>query len=97
MSVQVGARSFSYFQQHIRDLFQEIVSKGPPSDDDFTIGAQLMRIRQKAGITDERILSEIGILFVEGYETTGHTISWTLFCVATNPGDLQNHSAALWD
>lgn len=37
-------------------------------------------------IDDERILSEIGMLFVEGFETTGHTISWTLFNVATTPG-----------
>jgi hypothetical protein len=37
-------------------------------------------------VTDERILSEIGILFVEGFETTGHTISWTLFNVATVAG-----------
>ncbi|PNH07895.1 hypothetical protein TSOC_005598 [Tetrabaena socialis] len=28
----------------------------------------------------------IGILFVEGFETTGHTISWTLFNIATTPG-----------
>jgi len=32
------------------------------------------------------VLSEIGILFVEGFETTGHTTSWTLFNIATVPG-----------
>ncbi len=37
-------------------------------------------------ISAERILSEIGILFVEGFETTGHTISWTLLNIATEPG-----------
>ncbi|EFJ42950.1 hypothetical protein VOLCADRAFT_96865 [Volvox carteri f. nagariensis] len=42
--------------------------------------------KPKPAITDERILSEIGILFVEGFETTGHTISWTLFNIATTPG-----------
>lgn len=39
------------------------------------------------GIEDERVLSEIGILFVEGFETTGHTTSWTLFNIATVPGE----------
>lgn len=36
---------------------------------------------------------QIGILFVEGFETTGHTISWTLFNVATTPG-VQEAAAA---
>ncbi|GLC46900.1 hypothetical protein PLESTB_001281900 [Pleodorina starrii] len=44
------------------------------------------RSPQPPRITEERILSEIGILFVEGFETTGHTISWTLFNIATTPG-----------
>ena len=37
-------------------------------------------------VSKERALSEIGILFVEGFETTGHTISWTLLQVVTHPG-----------
>lgn len=49
--------------------------------------------RSAHAITEERILSEIGILFVEGFETTGHTISWTLFNVATTPG-VQEAAAA---
>ena len=38
-----------------------------------------------------RILSEIGILFVEGFETTGHTISWTLLNIASSPGEWTVH------
>ena len=37
-------------------------------------------------VSKERALSEIGILFVEGFETTGHTISWTLLQAVTHPG-----------
>jgi hypothetical protein len=37
-------------------------------------------------ICEDRILSEIGMLFVEGFETTGHTTSWTLFNIASVPG-----------
>ncbi|KAI8464093.1 MAG: cytochrome P450 [Monoraphidium minutum] len=36
-------------------------------------------------ISEDRMLSEIGMLFVEGFETTGHTTSWTLFNIATHP------------
>lgn len=81
-----GQRSFKEFQQEMRVLLKEMVDRGPPAEDDLDIAAQLYRCRHLAGITDERILSEIGILFVEGFETTGHTISWTLFNIATTPG-----------
>lgn len=80
-----GSESFSNFQQEMIDLLHMMKKRGPPDDKDFSIGAQLMRLKS-SGITDDRILSEIGILFVEGFETTGHTISWTLFCIATTPG-----------
>jgi crotonobetainyl-CoA:carnitine CoA-transferase CaiB-like acyl-CoA transferase len=41
----------------------------------------------KLAIDAERILSEIGILFVEGFETTGHTIGWAALNIATAPGE----------
>jgi cytochrome P450 len=47
-------------------------------------------------ISRDRVLSEIGILFVEGFETTGHTTSWTLFNIATVPG-VQDRIAAELD
>jgi cytochrome P450 len=51
------------------------------------IGAQLWRVMQQhPEINEDRVLSEIGILFVEGFETTGHTTSWTLMSIATSPG-----------
>lgn len=80
-----GQKSFEHFQKEMRALLKEMKLRGPPAKDDFSIAAQLMRLRDDMGICDERILSEIGILFVEGFETTGHTVSWTLFCLATNP------------
>eukprot|EP00983_Pelagomonas_calceolata_P046339 1140115-Pelagomonas_calceolata.AAC.2 len=54
-------------------------SKGAPASSGSGKGDQ------DAHISAERIMSEIGILFVEGFETTGHTISWTLLKVATTP------------
>ncbi|KAF6250399.1 cytochrome P450 [Scenedesmus sp. NREL 46B-D3] len=46
--------------------------------------AQVMS--ENPSICEDRILSEIGMLFVEGFETTGHTTSWTLFNIASVPG-----------
>jgi cytochrome P450 len=46
----------------------------------------LQVLQDHPGIPESRVLSEIGILFVEGFETTGHTTSWTLFNIASVPG-----------
>jgi cytochrome P450 len=68
-------------------LLEEMDRRGAPAEGDFDICSQLWRVRRDSGVDDRRILSEIGILFVEGFETTGHTISWTLFNIATVPGE----------
>jgi cytochrome P450 len=81
-----GTKSLSHFQDEMIALLDTMRKRGPPKHTDFSIGAQLLRLQNTCGITDDRILSEIGILFVEGFETTGHTISWTLFCIATTEG-----------
>ncbi len=46
-------------------------------------------------ISDARILSEIGMLFVEGFETTGHTTSWTLLQIASCPGAGASHRGSI--
>jgi cytochrome P450 len=62
-------------------------ARGPPAEDDTDIGSQLVRVMNThPELSRDRILSEIGILFVEGFETTGHTTSWTLFNIASDPG-----------
>lgn len=82
-----GSAAFRAFQQEMGILLDELQARGPPADDDTDIGSQLVRIMgTHPEISRDRILSEIGILFVEGFETTGHTTSWTLFNIATNPG-----------
>lgn len=81
-----GEGSFKNFQKEMTTLLKSIIERGVPLEDDQSVAAQLMRIRNKDGIVDDRLLSEIGILFVEGFETTGHTIGWTLFSIVTNVG-----------
>lgn len=81
-----GATAFAAFQSEMSLLLKQLEARGTPAADDTDIGSQLIRVMQAhPEISRERILSEIGILFVEGFETTGHTTSWTLFNIASVP------------
>jgi hypothetical protein len=56
----------------MRILLEELKARGEPAADDQSIASQLYRVmRDHPEITEDRVLSEIGILFVEGFETTG--------------------------
>ncbi|WIA32107.1 hypothetical protein OEZ86_002958 [Tetradesmus obliquus] len=82
-----GAKAFAMFQGEMRTLLNEMKARGPPPEEDQDIAAQLYRVMtQNPNICEDRILSEIGMLFVEGFETTGHTTSWALFNIASVPG-----------
>ena len=37
-------------------------------------------------LPDEQIVAEIGTFLMGGLETTAHSLSFTLYCIATNPG-----------
>uniref|UniRef100_A0A383W692 Cytochrome P450 n=1 Tax=Tetradesmus obliquus TaxID=3088 RepID=A0A383W692_TETOB len=82
-----GAAAFKMFQAEMGVLLRELKQRGAPDPDDQDIATQLCRVlQQHPDIPESRVLSEIGILFVEGFETTGHTTSWTLFNIASVPG-----------
>lgn len=79
------------FQTEMNLLLKQLEARGQPAADDTDIGSQLLRVmREHPEINRDRVLSEIGILFVEGFETTGHTTSWTLFNIATMPGRIRS-------
>ena len=49
-----------------------VMKENPPSKDDESIGAALFRLcYDEKKISEERLLSEMAIIFVEGFETTG--------------------------
>ncbi|KAI8477013.1 MAG: cytochrome P450 [Monoraphidium minutum] len=82
-----GSKAFDMFQAEMRVLLEEMKARGPPAPGDQDIASQLYRVMQEHPEVDEaRVMSEIGILFVEGFETTGHTTAWTLLHAATCPG-----------
>ena len=56
----------------MRFLLTKIRETGEPAQDNYDIAAQLWRVmKEHPEICEDRILSEIGMLFVEGFETTG--------------------------
>jgi cytochrome P450 len=81
-----GQVAFKMFQKEMGMLLNQLKERGPPPEDDHDIASQLYRVMaEHPEVSEARVLSEIGILFVEGFETTGHTTSWTLFNIATHP------------
>ena len=67
-----GAVAFNMFQGEMRTLLNEMKARGEPDAEDQDIAAQLYRVmNENPNICENRILSEIGMLFVEGFETTG--------------------------
>lgn len=64
----------------MRGLVKEIQARGPPKDDDPTLAAHLLRIRDASGnpLSQDKLASEIAFFLIGGFETTGHTISWAL-------------------
>ena len=94
---QAGREAFASFQQYqsiTKELLAEMKARGEPGAEDGSIGAHLLRIRDAAGrkLPDERLLPHIGMFFFAGFDTTGHTMAWTLcaaaadifsFCIST--------------
>jgi len=67
-----GTAAFAAFQAEMNALLKGLEARGEPAADDTDIGTQLLRVmKEHPNISRDRVLSEIGILFVEGFETTG--------------------------
>lgn len=66
----------------------QVKARGPPSEDDSSIGAQLMRLqdpRTGEPLADEFLLPQMSVLFWAGFDTTGNTMAWTLYCISQHP------------
>ena len=66
----------------------QVKAKGPLSEGDSSIAAQLMRLQDpNTGqvLADKYLLPQISVLFWAGFDTTGNTMAWTLFCVSQHP------------
>ncbi len=61
----------------------QVKARGEPKDEDVTIAAHLLRLRDPATgkpLPDELVAGEFGVFFAAGIESAGNAISWTL-CV----------------
>lgn len=92
MLCPAGSRAFTMFQEEMSVLLRELQQRGAPDPEDQDIATQLCRVLQDhPEISEARVLSEIGILFVEGFETTGERISvasggWSVLAHSTFQG-----------
>lgn len=62
--------------------------KGPPKDDDESMAANLMRIQDPTTgqlLSDDLLLPQVSVLFWAGFDTTGNTMAWTLYCISQHP------------
>ena len=67
-----GGVAYKNFQDQMRFLLNKVRDGGEPAADNYDIGAQVWRVlKENPDISEDRMLSEIGMLFVEGFETTG--------------------------
>ncbi|GAB4815786.1 hypothetical protein N2152v2_002832 [Parachlorella kessleri] len=87
-SVREGERHFRAFQSHMVQLLDTLKARGPPADDDASLGAHLLRLQDPltgGPLPDERLLPEIATFFIAGFDTTGHTMAWTLYLLSRHP------------
>lgn len=77
-----GSHSLNQFQSHIRSILAHM--KENPHRGSQSIGAALYQLYEEGKISEDRLLSEMAIIFVEGFETTGHTLAFTVYHLSMN-------------
>ena len=79
--VRRGRGLFQGFQQRMRELVAEVKAPGPPSPDDMSVAAHLLRLRDPdtgEPLSDDLLAGEFGVYFAAGIESAGNAMSWTL-------------------
>ncbi|GAB4815787.1 hypothetical protein N2152v2_002833 [Parachlorella kessleri] len=87
-SVRQGEAHYRAFHTHMEQLLKTLKDRGPPADADMSLAAHLLRLRDPftgGPLPDERLLPEIASLFIAGFDTTGHTMAWTLYLLSRHP------------
>ncbi|CAL8472312.1 g11855 [Coccomyxa elongata] len=81
----------------IEALVKDCQNRPPSNEDAGSIAGHLLRLRDARGkpLTTERLIEEFEIFFIAGSETTGHTIAWTLYFLATHPKAMARLEAEL--
>eukprot|EP00877_Chromochloris_zofingiensis_P015021 jgi/Chrzof1/9773/Cz04g15080.t1 len=72
-------------QELVESLVKDMQAHPPPA---HTLGAHLMTCTNPdtgAPISNHQLGAEVGLFWGAGFETTAHSISWTLLLIATHP------------
>ncbi|KAK9827287.1 hypothetical protein WJX81_000437 [Elliptochloris bilobata] len=93
-----GVRCAREFRSICADLLVHLKDSAAAGMDK-SIGAALLSVRDSAGrpLSDARLQAEIGTFIMGGFETTAHTLSFTLFALATYPAVQAKLAAELTD
>ncbi|KAK9837888.1 hypothetical protein WJX74_007245 [Apatococcus lobatus] len=87
-SVRRGKQKFEVFKNFIRQLLCEVKARGEPAPADQTIAANLRRCRDpatNAPLSDAQLLPMAAMFFWAGYDTSGVTMTWTIFLISQHP------------
>uniref|UniRef100_A0A7S3VHT2 Cytochrome P450 n=1 Tax=Dunaliella tertiolecta TaxID=3047 RepID=A0A7S3VHT2_DUNTE len=87
------ARTFRHWQKKYEQLAESVVrnAKEKPAPPGTIMSALLSLTDPETGkkLTDAQLKAEVGILLIAGFETTAHSIAWTLMCLACHDEALQ--------
>ncbi|KAK9816727.1 hypothetical protein WJX72_004273 [[Myrmecia] bisecta] len=85
--VREGKAALARYHTIMEVLLRKIRASPP---DPNTIAGHLLSIKDPdtgKPLADDRLLPEIGTLFLAGFETTGHTAAWILYLVSQHPDE----------
>lgn len=84
-----GQQKYAMFQELMDAMWHEINDRGDPPEENYTVAAQLVRLRDKPHsgypVPPQRIFSELGLLMLKGWEHIAAAMTWTLYCLARAP------------
>ncbi|KAK9827620.1 hypothetical protein WJX81_007168 [Elliptochloris bilobata] len=83
--VREGRETFHRYQQMLMGLLEHMHAEDPSPD---TLAGCLLQVPDPhtgKPLADERLLPEVGAIFMAGFDTSGHTATWVLFLVSQHP------------
>ncbi|BDA51402.1 probable cytochrome P450 4V2 [Coccomyxa sp. Obi] len=75
------------FKAACTTILQDMRTRGCHNPSDLSVGAQLLKVvdpQTGSQLSDAQLTAEIGTFLMGGFETTAHTLSFTVFCIANN-------------
>eukprot|EP00884_Botryococcus_braunii_P021103 jgi/Botrbrau1/7677/Bobra.0159s0119.1 len=82
-----GKRNIEIFNNFAKNILTQVLARGTPAEDDMSYAAQMVRIRNPQGnfLSLGSMQAQVKDVLWAGYDTTGNTMSWTLFLVSSHP------------